>query len=261
MKNIESVHNPEVKNIAKLGKSRERKKQERFIIEGQKEIKMALDYGVVVQKLFFCPKLATHESASLKIEKEKIIEVSPEVFLKISYRDKGDGFLAVADTFDYSQKDIETKDNTMLLVLENVEKPGNLGAIIRTALAAGVKTLILNDMQTDIFNPNVIRSSLGGVFGLKIVKLEREEAVNFFKKHNISIFVTSAHAEKKYWEEDYNSSFALVLGSEDQGVSNFWKEQAYSFLYIPMQSQLSSLNVSVAGAVVIYEALRQRNKE
>jgi TrmH family RNA methyltransferase len=256
---IESVNNPRVKNIIKLGKAGERKKQNKFIIEGYKEIRTALAYGVAVQELFFCPELAAKEAASLNIEKEKIVETSPEVFSKISYRDKGDGFLAVADTFEYSRKDIEIRDDSMLLVLENIEKPGNLGAIIRTALAVGVETLILNEMQTDLFNPNVIRASLGGVFGLKTVNLKPADTVDLLKKNNISAFVTSTHAQKNYWEEDYNRSFALVLGSEDRGVSDFWKQRADSYLHIPMQSEVSSLNVSVAGAVIMYEAFRQKN--
>jgi TrmH family RNA methyltransferase len=255
---IESVNNPGIKNIIKLGKAGERKKQNKFIIEGYKEIKTALAYGVTVQELFFCPELANKEIASLKIKEEKIVKTSPEVFSKISYRDKGDGFLAVADTFEYYRKDIEIRDDSMLLVLENIEKPGNLGAIIRTALAVGVDTLILNDMQTDLFNPNVIRSSLGGVFGLKTISMDKEETYSFLKDSGIPIFTASAHNSKEYWEEDYNRAFALILGSETPGLSEFWRSRADSSLRIPMQSELSSLNVSVAGAVILYEALRQR---
>jgi TrmH family RNA methyltransferase len=259
MKSIQSVHNSKIKNISKLKKAGERKKQNKFVIEGYKEIKAALAYGVAVQELFFCPELAVQKVSSLEVEKEKIFEVSSEAFSKASYREKGDGFLAVADIFEYDLKDIEIKDNSMLLVLENIEKPGNLGAIIRTALAVGADALILNDMQTDLFNPNVIRSGLGGIFGLKAIKSEREATAKFLQSNNIPAFVTSAHARKSYWEESYNRSFALVLGSEARGVSGFWKEQAASYLRIPMQSELSSLNVSVAGATIMYEALRQRS--
>lgn len=258
---IESIHNPRIKNISKLGKARERKKQQKFVIEGYKEIRTALAYGVNIQELFYCPELAKEDPSLLKIEKEKWVEVTSDVFSKVSYRDSGDGFLAVADTFEYSSNDIEIKSNSTILVVETVEKPGNLGAIIRTALATGVEALILNDMQTDLFNPNVIRSSLGGVFGLKTISMDREETYDFLKNNGISIFATSAHNSKEYWEENYNRTFALILGSEMPGLSEFWRSRADSSLWIPMQSELSSLNVSVAGGVILYEAWRQRREK
>lgn len=257
MKKIQSLENPRIKKVARLKKARERKKQGKFLIEGYKEVKTALAYGVNIEQLYYCPELADKE-LDVNLEENKIIQVTPEIFNRICYRDTGDGFLVVAPTYYYSLNDINHNQEDIIPVLENVEKPGNLGAVIRTAVSAGINTLIVNEMQTDIFNPNVLRSSLGGFFGVKVVEASKEETYSWLQENGYSIYVTTAHASKKYTEADYINRFSLILGSEKKGVSNFWKERGDNLLVIPMQGEISSLNISVAAGIVMFEAKRQK---
>lgn len=258
MKKIQSLENPRIKKVARLKKTRERRKQGKFLIEGYKEVKTALNYGVNIELLCYCPELAD-KKLDLNLREDKIIQVTPKIFNRICYRDTGDGFLAVAPTCYYSLKDINPNQEDIIPVLENVEKPGNLGAVIRTAVAAGIKTLIVNEMQTDIFNPNVLRSSLGGFFGVKVVEASKQETYNWLRENGYSIYVTTAHASKKYTEADYLNRFSLILGSEKEGVSNFWKERGDNLLVIPMRGKISSLNISVSAGIIIFEAKRQRD--
>lgn len=262
MKTIHSVHNPGVKNIVKLRKSRERKKQGLFLIEGMKEVEAALKSGVDIQSVYVSPDIKTAEIQKLVSTEDKVASVTKEMFKKISYTKEESGILAVASAYQYKLKDLEgLLEDPMVMVLENVEKPGNLGAIIRTAVSAGVDAVIVNDMQTDIFNPNVVRASLGGLFFIKVIEAGAKETYNWLREKELSVYVTSAHSTKSYWNIDYTLGFGLVVGSENRGVSEFWKKKTDSLITIPMKGKVSSLNVSVAGAVVIYEALRQRSRK
>jgi TrmH family RNA methyltransferase len=259
MKMISSIHNPEIKNLVKLRKSREREKQGFFLIEGDKEIRAALESGVNIQNIYVGPGSDVGGIKKIAPDEDLIIEVGAEVMKKISYAGKEEGVVAVATCYEHGFEDMNDLSGApLIIVLENVEKPGNLGAIIRTAISAGVDAIIVNDMQTDIFNPNVVRSSLGGLFSIKIINASSQETYNWLKKRELNIYATSAHGNKSFWDVDYVKGFGLVLGSESQGLSSFWRERADHLLAIPLKSRISSLNVSVAGGVVIYEALRQR---
>lgn len=253
---IESLVNQKIKNIVKLRESsRERKNQGLFLIEGHREISLALKADVEIENLIYSPEYIKWE---LAIEEEKIIEVSKKIFSKISYRENPDGFLAIAKSQERNLEDIKLSQSPLLVILEAVEKPGNLGAILRTADAIGLEAVIINDLKTDLYNPNIIRASQGAVFTVAVVLSSIDETVEFCKKHGIKTFATMPEAKTTYIEADYNQGCAIVLGSEDNGLSAKWFKLADQKIKITMRGQIDSLNVSVSAAVVLFEALRQR---
>ncbi len=256
MKKIESLQNENIKRIIKLRKARERKKSDSILIEGEKEIELALEANIKIVEFYFCRDLAGE--LSLDINEELIIEVSKEVFNKISYRDTADGYLAIARPKYLKLDEIKLSKTPLILVLENVEKPGNLGALFRSAEAAGVDLVILNNAQTDIYNPNVIRASRGTVFTNQIINLSIKETKDFLNKNKVKSFAATDKAKKEYTEIDYKKPSAIVLGTEHDGLSEEWLDKASEKIKIPMKGKIDSLNVSVSGAVIVYEALRQR---
>ncbi|MFH0955937.1 MAG: RNA methyltransferase [Candidatus Falkowbacteria bacterium] len=254
---IVSLQNEKIKNVVKLREAgRERKKQGLFLIEGHREISLALKGGVEIENLFYCQDYIKQE---LKIDEEKIIEVSKKVFDKISYRENPDGFLAVAKIKQEKLAKIKLSPRPLIVILEAVEKPGNLGAILRTADAAGAGAVIINDAKTDIYNPNVIRASQGTVFIVPTVLSSIDETVEFCKNHKIKIFATTPEAKNQYTEINYNAGCAVVMGAEDKGLSKKWLAAADEKIKINMRGQIDSLNVSVSAAIVLFEALRQRD--
>lgn len=255
---INSLQNEKIKNIVKLRDTgRERKRQGLFLIEGLREINLALAAEVKIVNLFYC---ADYGKQRLALADEKIIEVAKKVFTKISYRENPDGFLAVAKIKELKLKNIKLSDRPLLIILEAVEKPGNLGAILRTADAAGADAVIINDPKIDIYNPNVIRASRGAVFIAPTVLSSINEAVNFCKKNKIKILAAAPLAKKLYTEINYNTGCAVVLGAEDRGLSEKWLEAAAEKIRINMRGQIDSLNVSVSAAIILFEAVRQREK-
>jgi RNA methyltransferase, TrmH family len=256
---ITSTQNPKIKNVLALEKPRERRKQCLFVIEGKKEIKMALDAGYKIGNLFFCDEMVTpDELRSLGTDDKLLIPVSKDVFDKIAIRENSGGVLAVAEQKTHRLDGIRLKENPLLLVLESVEKPGNLGAVLRTADAAGVDAVIISDPQTDFYNPNVIRSSIGCIFTVPIASATSDEAISWLKKNNIEIFCTYLKAAKPYHEVDFKKGCAIVMGTEATGLSDVWVNTATSNIIIPMQGVIDSMNVSTAAAVVVFEARRQR---
>lgn len=255
---IESLDNPKIKNIVKLRESsRERKEQGLFLIEGHREISLAQKGGVEIASLIYSPEYIKQE---LAIDEEKIIEVSKKVFAKISYRENPDGFLAIAKSQEQKLAEIKLSANPLLVVLEAVEKPGNLGAILRTADAAGLDAVIINDLKTDLYNPNVIRASQGTVFTVKVVLSSIEETIEFCKDKGIKILATAPEAVKEYTGVDYKKGSAIIMGAEDKGLSAKWLKAAEEKIKITMRGKIDSLNVSVSAAIVLFEAVRQRNK-
>ncbi len=257
---ITSHHNPKIKSLIALEKPRERKKQCLFVIEGKKEISLALEANYKIGNLFFCEELITrNEVERLKIEDKLLIPVSREVFDKIAIRENSGGIVAVAEQKVHRLDEIKLTGNPLILVLESVEKPGNLGAILRTADAAGIDAVIICDPQTDFYNSNVIRSSLGCVFTNQIAAATSEETIAWLVKNNIKIYCTYLRASKPYHEIDFSKPSAIVMGTEAIGLSDTWVEQSTSNIIIPMGGKIDSMNVSTAAAVVIFEAKRQRN--
>jgi TrmH family RNA methyltransferase len=256
---IESLVNPKIKEMVKLRESsQERKEQGLFIIEGHREVSLALKSGVEIENLIYCPDYIRQE---LAIDEEKIIEVSKKVFDKISYRENPDGFLAIAKNKEQTLADIKLSKKALIVILEAVEKPGNLGAILRTADAAGVDAVIINDPKTDIYNPNVIRASQGTVFTVATVISSISETIKFCQKNKIKILATTPDADKEYAEADYRQAAAVVMGAEDKGLSQTWLKAAEEKIKIKMRGKIDSLNVSVSTAIILFEALRQRDNE
>ena len=256
---ITSHHNPKIKSLIALDKPRERKKQCLFVIEGKKEISLALAANYKIGNLFFCEELITrNEVERLKIEDKLLIPVSREVFDKIAVRENSGGIVAVAEQKVHRLDEIKLSTNPLILVLEAVEKPGNLGAILRTADAAGIDAVVICDPQTDFYNSNVIRSSLGCVFTNQIAAATSEETIAWLVKNNIKIYCTYLRASKPYHEIDFSKPSAIVLGTEAIGLSDVWIRQSNNNIIIPMGGKIDSMNVSTAAAVVIFEAKRQR---
>jgi TrmH family RNA methyltransferase len=222
---------------------------------------VAIEADWEIKTLFYCPELAGAINNFFGLTEDKIIEVPKKILGKISYKEKPDGFLAVALAKDKELEKVKLSQNPLVIILEAVEKPGNLGAIIRTAYAAGVDAIIINDSQTDIYNPNVIRASEGYVFKQNLVKASREETIGWLKKNKIKTFAAATDGSEEYTKTDLTGSTAVVLGSEADGLSQKWLGAADVRIKIPMRAGMDSLNVSVAAAVILFEAKRQRSLE
>lgn len=256
---ITSTQNPKVKSLLALEKPRERRKQQLFIIEGKKEISMAIEAGYKIGNLFFCDEIVDVADIPAQLKDEKLlIPVSKEVFDKIAVREGTGGMIAVAEMRIHALDQIQLSKNPLILILEGVEKPGNLGAILRTADAVNVDAVIICDTQTDFYNPNVIRSSLGCVFTKQVAAATSEETISWLKKNNIDIYCTYLQASQPYHTIDYQKPSAIVMGTEATGLTDVWVKQANANIIIPMLGKIDSMNVSTAAAVVVFEARRQR---
>lgn len=253
---ITSKSNPKIKNVVKLQKSSERREQNRIIIEGRREIERAVACGFVIDTLFICNDILSEPATG--IQANVVEEVTLEVFEKIAYREGSDGLLAVAIPKYAELKDFKPKENPLIIVLETVEKPGNLGAVMRTADAAGVDAVIIADPRTDLFNPNAIRASIGTIFSVPLFACSSEECICWLKSNNIKIYCTYLKASIDYLEADFREGSAIVMGTESTGISDIWVEAADQNLIIPMNGIADSLNVSVTAAIVVFEAIRQR---
>jgi TrmH family RNA methyltransferase len=259
---ISSVQNPGIKNLLLLEeKSRIRRQQNLFIIEGAREIARAKESGFRFESCYFCPEILTAESKEVlnSLGKEvRLYEVSKPVYSKIAYRENVDGMLVTAFMQYLKPENLQLKENPLILILETIEKPGNLGAILRTADAAGLDAVFICEPQTDIYNPNVIRSSLGCIFSNQVVICESSEAIRFLKKKRIRIFAAALQNAVNYQYEDFTRGSAFVMGSEADGLTEIWRKEADAIIQIPMAGIADSLNVSVSAAVLVFEAVRQR---
>lgn len=256
---IDSLQNPRIKNLIKLQqKSRERKKQNLFVVEGIQENRLALDSGLKPKEFYIVEELFQNSYSLLN---HPVLNVSSLLFEKISYRGTTGGIIGIYFTPENNLEEIKVPTNSLIVVLESVEKPGNLGAVLRSCDGAGVDLLIVCDPLTDFYNPNVIRSSVGTVFTCPIVSAEKENVVKWLKQNQISIFSTFLHSQtKSLFEMDFTKSSALVFGTEATGLSDFWLNHSDHLIKIPMNGKVDSLNVSNAAAICIYEAIRQKEK-
>lgn len=255
---ITSLQNQGIKNVVRLqAKSQERRSRKKFVIEGNNEIRQALTAGISIDSVYICPEISK-EFSILDFEEAKVFEVSTEVYRKIAYREDSGGILLVADTPSSSLTGLRLSYSPLIIVLEAVEKPGNLGAILRTADAAGVDAVIVCDPRTDIWNPNVIRSSIGCVFSVPVVSCTSEEAINFLKDRNIFVYAAALPGSHRHDHSDFIHPSAIVMGTEADGLSRFWLDSADKVIRIPMLGKADSLNVSTSCAVIVFEALRQR---
>jgi RNA methyltransferase, TrmH family len=257
---ITSSQNPRIKSLLALEKPRERKKQQVFIIEGLKEIRFAADEGYRIHIVYYCDEMISADTIQdILTDEIQAIPVSKDVFDRIAIRENSGGVLAVAGMKNHNLDNLTLGNNPLVLVLEAVEKPGNLGAILRTADAAGLDAVIICDPQTDVYNPNVIRSSLGCVFTKQIASATSEETIGWLRKNKIDIYCTYLTASTPYDQIDFTQSCALVMGTEATGLSEVWVKNSDGNIIIPMQGKIDSMNVSTATAVVVFEARRQRS--
>jgi TrmH family RNA methyltransferase len=260
---ITSTSNLKIKNVIRLRDRKERARTGLTIVEGFREVARADEAGVKFEEFYYCPKLIAdvqERAAAERISLKSILsfETTEQVFGKIAFGERFEGVLGVCRQPSYKLGDLKLSANPFIVIVERIEKPGNLGAILRTCDAAGVDGLIVSEGATDIYNPNVIRASIGTVFSVKPVASDSRAVFEFLKKANIKVFVASPEAQMFYTKASYADGLAIVLGSEEKGVSDFWTSHADKTIKIPMLGVADSLNVSTAAAVLIFEAVRQR---
>ena len=260
---ITSTQNTRVKKLILLQqKSAERRKAGLFVVEGRRELLHCLHSGYEIDTLFYCPKLLslTGDDAELRrvIAESRALEVTPEVYERMAYRGSTEGVVAEMKAQTRSLDELHLPDNPLLMVLERVEKPGNLGAVLRSADAAAADAVIVCDPLTDLYNPNLIRSSIGAIFTVPTVACSSAECIAFLKARGIRILTAQLQDSHLYYDTDMRRGTALVMGTEATGLTDQWRVAADAHIRIPMKGQLDSLNVSVSAAILLFEAVRQR---
>ncbi len=260
---ITSVHNARVKLLVQLQqKSSERRHQHKFVVEGQRELRQCIDAGLTVECVFFCPSLMQQvdgkDVMSLLPPTVLKFEVSQPVYSKIAYRATTEGIIAVVHEPKRRLEDLHLGDDALVVVLEGVEKPGNVGAVLRSADAAGADAVILCDARADLYNPNLIRASLGAVFSVPCLACSTEECIDYLQDEGVQILTAQLQDSEYYYDCDMTRATALVMGTESTGLTEPWRHAANAHIRIPMLGRVDSLNVSVSTAVLLYEAVRQR---
>ncbi|WP_346881233.1 RNA methyltransferase [uncultured Algibacter sp.] len=262
MKEITSIQNNFIKQLVLLkDKSRERKKTGQCLIEGQREIVLAIQGGYKLKTILYYPELFSKEQLqNIFPDHTNSIEVSKEVYQKLAYRDTTEGVLAVANSKEHLIENLSfSSKNPLVLIAEAPEKPGNIGAILRTADAANVDAVIIANPKTDLYNPNIIRSSVGCLFTNNIGMGNTDQIIDFLKSKNINIYCATLQASVNYHTQDFKQPTAIVVGTEATGLSDEWLKNATQNIIIPMQGEIDSMNVSVAAGILVFEAKRQRD--
>ena len=262
-KTITSLKNPLIKRVLQLKeKSRERKKEGCFVIEGQRELELALKGGYTIETVMFCDEIIQNSKFQIpnsKLKSATQIQISKSVYEKLAYRKTTEGVLAIVKSKKHHIGTLSFKNkNPLVLVAEAPEKPGNIGALLRTADAANIDAVLIANPKSDLYNPNIIRSSVGCIFSRQIGVGTTAEIISFLKEHNITINCASLTASKNYIETDFTKATAIVVGTEATGLSETWLKNADQNIVIPMQGEIDSMNVSVSAAILIFEAKRQR---
>ena len=258
---LSSAKNPRIKELASLLKnSSKRRECGLFVVEGVREVDACIKGGYVLESLFFVPDLFSEQKA-LATGCPHLNIISEDLYSTVAYRGGTEGVIAIVREKRMVIDNIELSENPLVIVLESVEKPGNLGAVLRTADAAGVDAVIVCDPLTDLFNPNLIRSSLGAIFTMQVVACSSEECSLWLKREKILIFTSEVQASEWYYNVDFTMPSALVMGSEADGLSPYWRDNADRRIKIPMKGFVDSLNVSVSAAILCFEAVRQRNSK
>lgn len=259
---ITSRHNPRVKTAAKLRERRGRRDQDRIIVDGLREIERAIEAGITFIEAFVCEAVLAKDEQGLQ---QRLAEVGCEIVLvnqsvleKLAFGDRSEGIVAIATTPKADLSALTINESMLVAVLEKVEKPGNVGAIVRSADAAGVSAVIVADAGTDLYNPNSIRASAGTIFSMPLAACSTDESLAWLRRHSFRVFAARVDGANSYTSVCYSGRAAIVLGSEAQGLSETWHAEDITPVILPMQGISDSLNVSVTAAVLFYEALRQR---
>ena len=309
---ITSAQNPKIKNLLLLQeKSKARKEQGLFVVEGRRELEHCLEAGYTVRTIFYCPEISdttefvektnsrTQQTSPTDSAKNQfptnsrtqqtspidssenyfsgrypknqffdesraldaepiVIEIPEQLYRKVAYRESTEGIIAEVEYKSLKLMDLKLPENPLVMVLESVEKPGNLGAVLRSADAAGVDAVIFCDPLTDLYNPNLIRASIGAVFTVPTVAASSEETIAFLKERGIQILTAQLQDSSLYYDIDMRRGTALVMGTEATGLTDLWRKAASAHIRIPMLGRLDSLNVSVSAAILLFEAVRQR---
>ncbi len=252
---ITSVQNPKIKHLLLLQqKSAERRKEGLFVVEGLRELCHCIEAGYEPDTVFYCPEILQGELPAAGNR----IAVSKTVYERIAYRGTTEGVVAQIKTRKITLDDLQLPERPLIVVLESVEKPGNLGAVLRSADAAGADAVIVCDPLTDLYNPNLIRSSIGGIFSVPCVACTTEECISFLKAKGIRILTAQLQDSSLYYDTDMTLPTAIIMGTESTGLTNDWRKAADAHIRIPMLGRLDSLNVSVSAAILLFEAVRQR---
>lgn len=260
MKQITSAQNPYIKSLLLLQeKAKARKQTGTFLIEGKREILLAIKGGYQINTLLFYSELITEKEINNLVQNTTdLIEINKDIFEKLAYRESTEGVIAVANSKSFSLSDLKLKENPLLLIAEAPEKPGNIGALLRTADAANLDAVIIANPNGDLYNPNIIRSSVGCLFTNQIATGTTSEIIAFLKERKINFYCATLQNSNSYYTQDYTTPSAIVVGTEATGLSEEWREAATQNIIIPMQGEIDSMNVSVAAAILIFEAKRQR---
>lgn len=260
---ISSVANPRFKFLQSLRNARTRRIEKKTAVEGVKEIEVAIEAGVIPETFFFDAAIIDQEKLNnwmQEFPQAEFLSIDANLYSKVSYRDSSGGVLAVIPIKNTNLESLRLSENPLLLIVEGVEKPGNLGAILRTADAAAIDAVIVCNMPGDLYNPNVIRASLGTVFSVPIATSTNEECLQFLKSKNVRILSSYLHGAEDYFKSDLSGPLAITVGTEADGISDFWVKNSDALIAIPMNGIIDSMNVSVATAIMIFEAKRQRSQ-
>ncbi len=256
---IHSAQNQQIKQVAKLRDASTRRESGYFIIDGETEIRRALEAGYAMDSLYFPVEGAdAFESLLGRFESDQLQPVSSAVMRKLAYGDRDSGLVAVAKTPSLDVQLLKLKSNSLILVLDRIEKPGNLGACLRTATATGVAAVLLTNPICDVFNPNTIRASRGCLFSVPLAVATPTEVVTVCERARVPLFCARVDGAVPFWEADFRGGAAIVLGNEADGLGEFWAEPRCKSIHIPMHDATDSLNVSISAAVTLYEAMRQQ---
>ena len=262
---IESARNPRIKGVLRLQNRRFRDEKRRFLVEGAREISRAVQAGHNPIEVFFCTEVCSPTTETIAMElaasNTKCFRVSEEAFNKISLRQNPAGIAAVMASWKGNLADLNTITLSLILVIHGLEKPGNIGALLRTADSVGIDAVILTGKGTDLFNPNVVRASMGSLFTTRVIQEDSTRVQEFLVRRGISVVAATPSASQPHWGPSFLEPMALVVGSEDTGLDNAWLETAETLIQIPMHGTADSLNVATSGAVILYEILRQRTTQ
>ena len=253
---ITSTQNPKVKRLLQIQqKSQQRRKEGVFVVEGRRELDHCVEAGYEVESIFSLTPTPSPKGEG------NYFTVSKNVYERIAYRGSTEGVIAIMKAKEHRLEDLQLPENPLIVVLESVEKPGNLGAVLRSADAAQADAVIVCDPLTDLYNPNLIRSSIGAIFTVPTVACTSEECIAFLKQHNIQILTAQLQDSRLYYDTPMTQGTAIVMGTESTGLTNQWRQAADAHIRIPMLGRLDSLNVSVSAAILLFEAVRQRQSQ